>query len=117
MKILFIIQDPPYGTEKQFTALRLVMSLQNEATNNEIRIFFIADAVTAALPNQSTPEGYYNIEKMMKSIIANGAQIKLCGTCIKARGLKDLNLIDGMEISNMKQLSDWVMDSDKVLTF
>lgn len=117
MKILIIINDAPYGTEKQFTALRLVMSLQNEQPKPEIRIFMIADAVTSALPNQITPDGYYNIEKMLRSIIRNGAEVKLCGTCIKARGLKELELVQGIEVSNMKQLSEWALDSDKVLTF
>jgi uncharacterized protein involved in oxidation of intracellular sulfur len=117
MKILIIINDAPYGTEKMFTALRLAMSLQNESPENILKIFLIADAVTAALPNQSVPEGYYNIEKLLKAIIGKGAEVKLCGTCVKARGIKDLKLIEGIEISNMKQLSQWVMDSDKIITF
>ena len=117
MKILFIINDAPYGTEKQYNAFRLVMSLQKESPEVEIRIFLMADAVTASLPNQFTPDGYYSIEKMLGSIIRNGAKVKLCGTCVKARGLKELSLIEGIEVSTMKQLTEWVVDSDKVLTF
>jgi uncharacterized protein involved in oxidation of intracellular sulfur len=117
MKILIIINDAPYGTEKMFTALRLAMSLQKEYGDLVLRIFLFTDAVTAALPNQIIPEGYYSIEKMLKSVINKGAEVKLCGTCIKARGLKELKLIDGTEISNMKQLSDWIVDSDRIITF
>ena len=29
MKILFIINDSPYGTEKAYNALRMAMNLQN----------------------------------------------------------------------------------------
>lgn len=117
MNILIIINEAPYGTEKMFTALRLAMSLQNDYPENELKIFLFADSVTAALPNQIIPEGYYNIEKMLRAIIGKGAEVTLCGTCVKARGIKDLNLIEGIEISNMKQLSQWVMDSDKIITF
>jgi uncharacterized protein involved in oxidation of intracellular sulfur len=99
-----------------FTALRLAKTLQIEF-DNEIRIFLIADAVTAALPNQIIPEGYYNIGKMLKFILAKGAEIKLCGTCVKARGLKELTLIKGIEVSTIKQLSQWVMESDKIVSF
>ena len=69
MKILFILNDAPYGSEKVYNALRLAMKLQQEHAEVEIRIFLMADAVSAALPAQSTPQGYYNIERMLKAVI------------------------------------------------
>ncbi len=77
----------------------------------------MADAVTCALPSQTTPQGYYNIERMLKAVINKGGQVKACGTCSDARGLKSLTLIEGVEISTMVQLTQWVVDSDKVITF
>jgi len=117
MKILLIINDAPYGTEKAYNAMRLAMMLQKEHTDAEIRIFLLADAVTCALPNQSTPQGFYNLERMLKSAIQKGGLVKACGTCIETRGLKDMSIIDGVEISSMSQLAQWVITSDKVLTF
>lgn len=118
MKILFIINDAPYGTEKAYNALRMAMTLQKEhADSVEVRIFLMADAVTAALPGQSTPQGYYNIERMLKSVITRGGQIKACGSCAEARGIKNLPLIEGVEVSTMSQLTQWTVEADKVLTF
>jgi uncharacterized protein involved in oxidation of intracellular sulfur len=117
MKALIVINDAPYGSEKAYNALRLAMALQAERSDVEVRIFLMADAVTCALPNQSTPQGYYNIERMLKSIIDKGGQIKACGTCSEARGVEGLKLIDGVEISTMNQLKEWVIGSDRVLTF
>jgi uncharacterized protein involved in oxidation of intracellular sulfur len=117
MKVLFIINDAPYGSEKAYNALRLAMAMQAEDADVEVRIFLMADAVTCALPNQSTPQGYYNIERMLKAIINKGGQVKACGTCSQARGIEGLSLIDGVEISTMRRLNEWVADSDKVLTF
>jgi uncharacterized protein involved in oxidation of intracellular sulfur len=117
MKILIIINDAPYGTEKAYNAMRLAMTLQKEHTPGEIRIFLMADAVTCALPNQSTPQGYYNLERMFKSVIKKGGKVKACGGCAVARGIKNIGLIDGVEISTMSQLALWTVDSDKVLTF
>jgi uncharacterized protein involved in oxidation of intracellular sulfur len=48
----------------------------------------MADAVTCAIQNQNTPQGYYNIERMLKSIIQKGGIVKLCGSCADACGLK-----------------------------
>jgi uncharacterized protein involved in oxidation of intracellular sulfur len=117
MNILLILNDAPYGTEKAYNALRMAMTLQKEHTDAPIRIFLKADAVTCALPNQATPQGYYNIERMLKSIIAKGGQVKACGSCAEARGLKPLPLIEGVEISTMSQLTTWVVEADKVVTF
>lgn len=45
-KILIIINDAPYGTEKAYNALRIAMSLQKDHGENvEIKIFLLADAV------------------------------------------------------------------------
>jgi uncharacterized protein involved in oxidation of intracellular sulfur len=117
MKILFILNEAPYGSEKLYNALRLAMKLQQEHAGTEVRVFLMADAVTGALPNQSTPQGYSNVERMLKAVIGKGGRVKLCGTCAEGRGLQALNLIEGAEISTMSQLAQWVMDSDRVLTF
>lgn len=117
MTILFIINDAPYGSEKAYNALRLGMALQKDDLCSEVRIFLMADAVTAALPMQGTPQGYYSIERMLKAVIAKGGVVKLCGTCCEARGLKDMALIPGVEISTMAQLAAWTAETDKVLVF
>ncbi len=45
----------------------------------EVRMFLMADAATCALTGQETPDGYYNIERMLKLSVAKGAEIKICG--------------------------------------
>jgi uncharacterized protein involved in oxidation of intracellular sulfur len=117
MKYLIIINDAPYGTEKAYNAFRLAMQIQKDFPDNEVRIFLMADAATCALSNQNTPNGYYNIERMLKSVILKGGQVKICGTCADARGIKNLPLIEGAQISTMVELTAWTVDSDKVLVF
>jgi uncharacterized protein involved in oxidation of intracellular sulfur len=93
------------------------MTLQKDHADVEVRIFLMADSVTCALPNQTTPQGYYNIERMLKADISNGGQVKACGSCSEARGIKGLALLEGVEISTMSQLAQWTVEADKVLTF
>jgi uncharacterized protein involved in oxidation of intracellular sulfur len=45
MKILVIVNDAPYGTEKAYNALRLVMNIQKESPETETAIFLMADSV------------------------------------------------------------------------
>jgi len=117
MKILIIINDGAYGTEKAFNALRLAMTFQKQHKDVDVNIFLIADAVTCAIPNQQTPDGYYNIERMVKSVIRKGGTVKACGSCLDARGLKEITLLEGIESSTMNQLTQWTYEADKVITF
>jgi len=117
MKVLLIINDAPYGSEKAYNALRMAMMLQSAHNDVEVRVFLMADAVLCALPNQVTPDGYYNLERMFQSVIKKGGQVKACGSCSNARGIKELSLIPGIEISTMGQLTKWVVEADRVVTF
>ena len=54
---------------------------------------------------------------MLKSVMAKGGLVKLCGTCCEARGLKDLALVEGTELSSMAALAAWTAESDKTLVF
>lgn len=117
-KILIIINDAPYGTEKAYNALRMAMTLQKEHGNEvEVKIFLLADAVFCGLPNQNTPTGYYNIERMLKSVIKNGGEVKSCGGCSEARGIAKLDFIEEVQLSNMKEFTQWTVECDKVLSF
>ncbi|PIY02769.1 MAG: hypothetical protein COZ21_12440 [Bacteroidetes bacterium CG_4_10_14_3_um_filter_31_20] len=57
------------------------------------------------------------VERMLKSVVLKNGQIKICTSCVEARGLKDLKFIEGACLSNMKELTTLLMESDKVVTF
>ena len=54
MKTLFIVNDPPYGTERVYNGLRLVHALAKKDSGAEITVFLMADAVLAAKAGQKT---------------------------------------------------------------
>ncbi len=117
MKTLIIINDGPYGTEKAYNALRIANQLNKDFPEKEVIIFLMADGVNCAIPNQSTPNGYYNIERIIKLATNKGTRLLLCGSCLEARGLKNIELVEKAEISTMAELTKQIVDSDKVLTF
>ena len=117
MKILFVLNDPPYGNERVYNALRLTHALLKEDPSNEVTVFLMADAVIAAKSGQKTPDGYYNIERMLKRLLAGKGKLLLCGTCIDARGLNDVALMKGARRSTMDELASATAEADKVLVF
>lgn len=117
MNVLFIVNDAPYGSEKMYNALRLAHQINKDAPDTGVRLFLMADAVAAALPAQKTPDGYYNISRMLKLLLNNRAEVKLCGSCVDARGMRELPLLEGVAIRNMQELAAWTLTSDRVLVF
>ncbi len=117
MKILFILNDPPYGTERCYNALRLAHALLKNDPETGITVFLMADAVVAAKADQKTPDGYYNIERMLKRVLGVKGQILLCGTCMDARGLTDAGMIAGARRSSMDELATATVEAGKVLVY
>lgn len=117
MKALFILNDPPYGTERCYNALRLAHALLKNDPAAEITVFLMADAVIAARKGQMPPNGYYNMERMLKRVIAGKGQVLLCGTCMDARGMTQDDIMEGARRSTMDELAATTVSADKVLVF
>ncbi len=119
MRVLFILNDPPYGTERCYNALRLAVALQKKDPATQLTVFLMADAIAADHDDagQKTPDGYYNLERMLKRVFAGKGQVLLCGTCMDARGLTEAQLMEGSRRSTMEELATETLAADKVIVF
>jgi len=115
MKVLFILNEAPYGTERTYNGLRLALALMKNDPSAEITVFLMADAVIAARKGQKTPDGYYNVERMLKRFATGDHKILLCGVCMDARGLTEADLVDGATRSSMDELAKATAAADKIL--
>lgn len=115
MKYLFVLNESGYGSERSYNALRLAISLAKR-DETEIHVFLMGDAVTCALNNQQTPDGYYNLGRMIRAA-GRKAEIGCCGTCMDARGIGDEMLVAPGRRSTLDELTDWTEWADKVLVF
>lgn len=84
-KTLFILNDPPYGTERSYNALRLAGSL-SKREGEEVKVFLIGDAAGCAKEDQKVPQGYYIAEVMLRNVGRHGGEIGVCATRMDARG-------------------------------
>src|SRR6056297_2037169 len=99
MKHLILLNDPPYGTERSFNGLRMAHALAKNDPQADITVFLMADAVLCAKAGQTTPDGYYNLERMLR------------------RGLTESDMMDGPTRSTMDELAQGTLAADKVLVF
>ena len=115
--LTIVINSAPYGDEKIWNALRLATASISSSTGMNVNIFLLGDAVSAAKKGQKTPEGYYILEKMLRDLLAAGAKILACGTCLNSRALSKEEIIEGIEVGTMIKLAGWIKESSKVISF
>jgi len=116
MKILLILHDAPYASERSYNALRLAASLDDG--NNTVRLFCIGDAAWTAVRGQTPPDSCsYNAEWLLQRFLAGGREALVCRTCMDARGIRDEDLIPGAARGSLDDLSLWTLAADRVLSF
>ena len=118
MKVLIIFNREPYdNTDVTWNGLRLAETLRK--SGQEVRIFLMNDSVDMARDVCKAPDGYdQDLSQMLRDLISNGVAVKVCGTCMSRCGIyKNHPYFDGAEKSTMAALAEWVVDSDRVLTF
>jgi len=117
MTTLFILNDPPYGTERVYNGLRLAANLQRLDEGHDVAVFLMGDAASSAKAGQVTPSGYYNVNKMLGNVVRRDGRVLVCGTCMDARGLTQEELIPGALRSTLDELTQITLTADKVLVF
>jgi len=116
MKTLFVLNDPPYGTERRSNALRRTTALAHRE-GGDVRIFPLVDAASCAKAGQTVPQGGFNRERMIRSSRLRNASVGVCGTCMDARGLEDEERVEGATRSTLAEMATWTQWSERVLVF
>ncbi len=116
-RILIILNDPPYGTERSYNALRLARNLLKKGEGVQLKVFLLGDAAACAKAGQKVPAGFYNIADMLGMVARAGGEIGVCGTCMDARGIGEDELIENTHRGTLDELTAWTLDADKVLVF
>ena len=106
-KTPFILNDPLYGTERSYNALRLAGSLARRP-DPQVQVFLMGDAASCATAKQRVPQGSYNVELMLQGPASrHDVEIAVCGTCMDGRGFSGAELADGTKRGSLSQLTDW----------
>ncbi|HEY5487300.1 MAG TPA: DsrE family protein [Candidatus Limnocylindrales bacterium] len=79
-----------------------------------VGVFLMGDAIGCAKREQKTPDGYHNLERMLKGLASKAVPIGACGTCMDARGFVESELAEGVHRSSMAELASWTLESERV---
>ena len=114
---LLVFNRNPYdGTDVTWNGLRLADQLLDIGL--EVNIFLMNDSVDLARDITEQPEGYFDLGKMLKDLIAKSIPVKVCGTCKVRCGIhKGEPYFEGAQEAKITELAQWVADADKVISF
>jgi uncharacterized protein involved in oxidation of intracellular sulfur len=115
VKVLLLVENPPYGSEGPYNALRLADALLERG--EWVDLFFIGDGVHAARAEQDPSGAAVSVEGQLRGVLEHGAEVTLCGTCCRSRGLAPEHVVDGARVGTIRDLADLVAGADKVVTF
>jgi tRNA 2-thiouridine synthesizing protein D len=107
--VTIIIQNAPYQNDnKAWHALRFAGAALTE--DMTVRVHLLDVGIEVGRKNQLPPDGAVNLEELISELIGCGLEIRACG-------ITEGELIEGIEKGSMKALAGWVKSSDHVLTF
>jgi len=117
-----VIGEPPYGKERVYTTFRFALAARFEG--HSVNLFLLEDAAFAAKKGQNPMEvqglldgKMPNCGDLLQEAIKAGVAVRCCGVCVSERGLKQEELLDGVQIASMRDLVQWVADADNVVSF
>ena len=110
MNVLVILKHKPYdGSGVVWNGLRLAEKLLDSGM--EVRVLLLGDSVIIA-------HDVLSLGRILKDLIAKGANVKYCETCNDGSDHSKINLyFDGVEKSKMSKLGEWVKEADRIITF
>ncbi len=101
-----------YTHESPFTILRFAYTALLE--EHKVNIFLVEDGIWVGKKNQD-PSTYDNVEKWMRDVIKEGGKVLACGVCMKARGMADEELIEGISRTTMNGFLEMCEEADNII--
>ena len=116
MTYLFVFNDHPYQSERDYNGLRLATAIAEDASNT-VHVFLVGDAVLSAVEGQTVPEGRDDIPWMLARFSAGHRSVAVCRTCMERRGIAEDALIACAYRSTLGELAQWTAEAERVLVF
>lgn len=114
--MLIIISSDPYkGSDAAWNALRLAKTAREN--DLKVKIFLINEGVDTGRKGIRPPENSFDLAEMLKEVAGEGTDVKYCKTCIDRCGIGEGEMIEEMNPGSISILNEWIMTSDKVVTF
>jgi len=115
MKLLFIVNESPWGSVIALSAWRLVRAAA-ESGSVQCAVFFREDGIYNALGGADTDAGTVNLAQQWAELATrHGVRLMLCRSSVQRR--LQVPLTAPFESSGLAEMAEHMITSDRVLTF
>ena len=115
--ILFILNDPPYGGERSYNALRIATVLSRHASYY-VRVVLLGAAIACAQGNAKDGGATrYDTLPLLRAISAHGGEICACDSCIEGGRINRDSLVGTCRCCALEELTGWIGQADRLLVF
>jgi tRNA 2-thiouridine synthesizing protein D len=114
--LTLILTEGPYRSQHADMAYEIANSALNNKYN--VNIFLYMDATHIPRKGQN-PHSFPNVLEKYRSLVDMGADIRACIRCATARGYAcdaKFPYIDGITITSVYDIPEWIKTSDKVIS-
>mgnify|MGYP003826582791 CR=1 FL=1 len=102
---------------KRAASLCAEICLDRWLGRHQVRIWLFENGVYLAKKDQKPAQGLTNYGQLLEDLVKGDVEVKACVVCAEARGLKQVDLIEGVKLATIHELVEWTTSSDKVITF
>jgi len=116
--ITIVITEGPYGRLNANTALRVAIAALEDG--HKVNIFLTQDGgwVGTKGLDPKAHGGFLDLATYLGKVIDDeDAEIRVCSYCAELRGLAKENYPEKFEMATAHDLLEWILKSDKVITF
>ena len=113
-KLGFLLTSGPFQFEAWDTATRLAEAALDKG--HEVRVFCYLDGVYNPNKNQVFPDMKQMPKDKIAGIVARGASVIACGVCVRARGQKGEDYVDGVKVGGLPDFAEIVGEVDRLIT-
>lgn len=114
--LTLILTEGPYRSQHADIACKIAESALNKRYN--VNVFLYMDATHIPRKGQN-PHSFPNVLEKIRNLVKKGADIRACVRCATARGYAcdaKFPYINGITITNVYDIPDWIQKSDKVIS-
>ncbi len=115
LNVLLVVEGAPYGSEGPYNAFRLAEALA--LREERVEVFLMGDGVHAARAGQEPREAHASLERLLVGLLERGVSVVCCGTCCRARGLAEEDLVEGVRLATIHDLAEALARCERTLSF
>src|SRR3972149_6641890 len=106
---LIVLSHASFDGDVCWNALRLAGALAGRGA--AVRLFVMNDAIDLVRQG-AMPEGAeFDLQRMLRALLARGARVKVCTTCVNRCGIAHGEVLPETPLSTMDDLAAWVAES------